>query len=94
MATNGKTSDITQMTDAEIEAILAPLSTPSVKDAETYDAAMTVTQVIFVDVVRCTQEIVSACSRGPGGLRDIDLDTLAEATWETLVSNMKEATVR
>jgi hypothetical protein len=36
-------------------------------------------------------ELVAKCARMPGGLRDIDLDALASAAWETFVDEMREA---
>jgi hypothetical protein len=38
-----------------------------------------------------TDAELAVIARMPGGLRDIDLDGLAEAAWEVLVDNMREA---
>jgi hypothetical protein len=42
--------------------------------------------------MRCTLEIVAQASRGPGGLRPVDLDGMAEACWQVFVDNMRETT--
>ena len=56
-----------------------------------YRAAMGVTQATFIDAVRCALEVAAHASRGPGGLRPVDLDAMAEAAWETFVEQMREA---
>jgi hypothetical protein len=71
-----KVARLPAMTEASDESSIADYG------ADVTEAAMGITEAAFIDAILCAIEIVDKCARMPGGLRDVDLDGLAEAAWE------------